>query len=297
MDATAIYVAFRTRTIDCRWIPDSAPVIVVHNDCTFDRETLDRPRTLHLDSPTNVGFGAAVNRAVSAATTERIVLCNPDTVLTPEHWFALDGDADEVVTIPLVDDSGAPTSVVAPYWTPLALAGTSLRLGARLAPLGSRRRRLLSDHGGAWLRDQNLSLSPVTASTGDDVTPVSGRSWPLQQRWVSGAVMSIDRRRMSSVDGFDTRYFLYFEDTDLCRRLAGMYPAMTARVAATAPGRHTVGATGAGPGSSAVERVRRRAAVIYGAGQVGWQWWPYRLLDSLLTDPSPTRAVTSSSSP
>jgi hypothetical protein len=109
--------------------------------------------------------------------------------------------------------------------------------------------------------------------------------------------MSIDRQRMSSVDGFDTRYFLYFEDTDLCRRLACRYPAMTARVAATPPGRHTVGATGTGPGSAAVERVRRRAAVIYGAGQVGWKWWPYRLLDSLLTDPSPTRAATSSSSP
>jgi hypothetical protein len=297
MDATAIYVAYRTRTIDCGWIPDSAPVIVVHNDRTFDRGTVDHPRTLHLDSPSNVGFGAAVNRAVSAATTERVVLCNPDTVLTPEHWSALDGDADEVVTIPLVDGSDVLTSVVAPYWTPLALAGASLRLGARLAPLGSRRRRLLSDHGGAWLRHQSQSLSPVATSTGDDVTAVSGRSWPLRDRWVSGAVMSIDRRRMSSVDGFDTRYFLYFEDTDLCRRLACRYPAMTARVAATPPGRHTVGATGAGPGSSTVERLRRRAAVIYGAGQVGWQWWPYRLLDALLSDPSPAQAATSSSSP
>lgn len=286
MDATAIYVVYRTETLDCGWIPDSAPIIVVHNDRTLDRDALSHDRITHLDSPTNIGFGAAVNRALALAATERVVVCNPDTVLTTEHWLGLHGASHEVVTVPLVDDRGVATSVVAPYWTPLALAGATLRLGARLAPLGSRRRRLISTHTRGWLGQQDRDLCDVGTGADGGTESVPDRFWPLDQRWVSGAVMSIDRRRMLSVGGFDPRYFLYFEDADLCRRLALRYPNMTARMAATPAGRHTVGAAGAGSVSPSVERLRRRAAVTYGSSQDGFGWWPYRLLDSLLSLPA-----------
>jgi GT2 family glycosyltransferase len=37
--------------------------------------------------------------------------------------------------------------------------------------------------------------------------------------WVSGACMLVRRNAFDAVNGFDARYFMYWEDADLCRRL------------------------------------------------------------------------------
>ena len=38
--------------------------------------------------------------------------------------------------------------------------------------------------------------------------------------WVTGAFMFIRRRTYDDVRGFDERFFMYWEDADLCRRAA-----------------------------------------------------------------------------
>jgi len=273
MDKTVVFVAYRTDNISCSWIPDDQPIIVVHNDDHLRPADVSHSTTTHIHAGANIGFGAAVNMAAAQTTTERLVLCNPDTVLTNDHWDALDGNADEVVTIPLVDGDGQQTSVVSPYWTPLALLAATFRLGTKLIPLGSRRRRIFGSVAPGWVRRQNEDLG----------TP---GSWPLDSRWVSGAVMSIDRDRFLSVSGFDDRYFLYYEDTDLCSRLVEAHQNMTARMADCQPGIHAVGGSSATRNwKDPVEMLRRRAAVTYGANRPGLAWLPYRLADALLPQP------------
>lgn len=37
--------------------------------------------------------------------------------------------------------------------------------------------------------------------------------------WVAGMFIAFPRKAFDAVDGFDTRYFMYLEDADICRRL------------------------------------------------------------------------------
>ena len=57
--------------------------------------------------------------------------------------------------------------------------------------------------------------------------------------WVTGAAMLIDRDAIAGAGPFDERYFLYFEDVDLCRRLRAQ--GRTVRYEPTARVRHRFG--------------------------------------------------------
>jgi hypothetical protein len=42
---------------------------------------------------------------------------------------------------------------------------------------------------------------------------------PMSPDWVAGMFMLFRREVFAEMSGFDERYFLYYEDVDLCRRL------------------------------------------------------------------------------
>lgn len=256
---TAVYVSYGIGRLDLGWIPEDAEVIVVHNDGSLDPRSVVRPRVRHLFSPGNVGFGAGVNLALAQVTTDRVVVCNPDTELRPEHWSALvDAGPDEVVTVPLVGGDGRPTSLVNRYPTPASLSLTAWRVG-RWLPRGGRARRWAARAGGRWARAHAESL---------EMRP---GSFPLTEFWVSGAVFSVATHRVRAVGGFDPGYFLYLEDLDLAARLASRYPAMRVRVAGTRPGVHQVGGSAAAAQVS-TERHYVASARRYAGGRRGPAW-------------------------
>ena len=64
---------------------------------------------------------------------------------------------------------------------------------------------------------------------------------PMRTGWVCGAVLMIRSARMRELGGFDPRFFLYWEEVDLCRRVE--YAGYENWVLGTAVARHVVGAS------------------------------------------------------
>src|SRR5262249_38349000 len=147
----------------------------------------------------NDGFGAGINRAAQEAKhAVRLFVLNPDTVLEGPILETLDrlmvDDPKIGVIAPLVretDGSIQPSARAFPGWSTV--------LGGR----------------STWLT-RALPSNPLSARnllTGPHVKT------PAAVDWVSGACMFIRRQAFDAVGGFDARFFMYWEDADLCRRL------------------------------------------------------------------------------
>ncbi len=266
--ASVVYVVYRTGELDLSWIGAGAEVVIVHNDDELDDQRSDSFQVHNIRPGRNLGFGAGVNLGAGLATAERLIVCNPDTELEREHFDALvSGSPQEILAVPLVDDDGTPTPVANAYPTPISWLALSLRLG-RFAPLGSRRRQVVG------------VLTAFGRAQGD-VADRRARRHALGDRWVSGAVFSIDRRRFDQVGGFDEQYFLYYEDTDLCERLARAYPDSSLVELDVAPGVHAVGGSGTTIRSH-VESIRRASSVRYASRRNGIGWAAARFVERLV---------------
>lgn len=266
--ASVVYVIFSNPQLDLSWIPPDAAVVIVHNDGSLDPTAYTQRRVRHVFSNRNIGFGAGVNLALAHVDTERVVLCNPDTSLSPEHWSALvEAKAEELVSLPIVEPGGRPTAVVNRYPTATSLLLTGWRVG-RLLKRGGAPRRALTRLLGKWGREH------------DSLLGASGGEWPLSEYWASAAVLSVDTARLRAVEGFDNAYFLYFEDVDLCRRLSRRFPDMVLRIPKTSPAVHQVRGSASGEGSRNVDRHHLASARRWGRTRSGWKW---RAVDLALT--------------
>jgi N-acetylglucosaminyl-diphospho-decaprenol L-rhamnosyltransferase len=144
----------------------------------------------------NVGYGAACNLGVTSATGDELLLLNADVVLT--------ADAIEKMRSRLA--RGLSAGVVGPR----ILAGESLQPSARAFP------RLRTG-----LLGRRSPLTRLLARLGAPPAEFRRSYGPAGQvDWVSGACMLVRREAFEDIGGFDESYWLYWEDADLCRRLA-----------------------------------------------------------------------------
>jgi GT2 family glycosyltransferase len=88
------------------------------------------------------------------------------------------------------------------------------------------------------LRDAVPFLKPHSISW--DIVPGSA---PARAEWVCGAVLMIRSDLMRRLGGFDPRFFLYWEEMDLCKRVEDA--GFECWVLGAALARHTVGASSA----------------------------------------------------
>jgi GT2 family glycosyltransferase len=214
------------------------------------------PQTTVIANATNAGFGAAVNRAVAASNAPLLWLLNPDCVVQPGALAALeetlDAHADCAVAAPRLlnaDGSvqasarGAPTA-----WT--GLFGRHSLLSRLLPSSAAARRNLPAKH----LLDSGVESAAVD--------------------WVMGAAMLIRRPMFEAVGGFDTRYFLYWEDADLCRRLWGR--GWSTRYVPRATVAHPGGASARTDSRLATREFHRSAYRYYTTHVVPSPWHPMR---------------------
>ena len=199
-DLGVVVVTYRSAAdvaVGLRALPTDALARTVVVDNASDDGTADAVRALSLprveviENGANVGFGAACNVGIAALPPTRwLAVVNPDAAAGRDALVRLlrhlDEHPDVAMVAPRLVRAGRPLRSASPLPTVRSMVRYHLPRGTkRLLPAAPR----------------------VDETTG--VVPM-----------VEGACMVFDRGALSSIGGFDERYFLFFEEADLARRLA-----------------------------------------------------------------------------
>jgi GT2 family glycosyltransferase len=206
-DASVIIVSFNTREILRACLSElflairvrDIEVIVVDNasrDGSADMVAADFPQAQLLRSQTNLGFAAANNLAFRVAVGRYIILLNPDTLIAIYALDAALGHMDASPDVGLAggrlvgrDGLNQPSARQFPslFNELLVLSGLAARFP---------RSRLFGRFDRTW-------ADPYLSAEVD---------------WVPGAFVIIRHDALQQVGEFDERFFLYYEEVDLCRR-------------------------------------------------------------------------------
>lgn len=165
------------------------------------KSLMDHPQVEHIiiDNNThNLGFASGCNSGAKGCRCLYLLFLNPDAQMSIQDLMTLVDVADQheepVLMAPqLVDDEGNPylsyTRIVHPGNALVVLSGLN-----KWFPNNPISRKY-------WYADESLVRSKQVES-------------------VSGAAMLIKTEDFWSIGGFDERFFMYWEDMDLCFRLS-----------------------------------------------------------------------------
>ncbi|MEX5213163.1 MAG: glycosyltransferase family 2 protein [Nitrospiraceae bacterium] len=185
---------------------EACPMAVGHEICVVDNRSQDEavamvrrafPYITVVESEQNVGFGRAVNEAASRTSGAYVLVLNPDIVVQPgsiERLYGyMESHPDVALCAPrLLNQDG----------TVQYSCRTDYSLGVyllRRTPLGRwcPKHRIIREH----------LMTAWDHATTRDVD------------WVLGAAFMFRRGAFQTNQVMDERFFLYFEDVDLCLRL------------------------------------------------------------------------------
>ncbi len=135
---------------------------------------------------TPLGFGENHNRAFNIAKGNKFIIINPDVRIESSPWECLDAAFENNVGVcaPTIRTS-AGSIVDSPRFYP-----TIIRLFKRL---------LFSTRSPDYIAPSDLKSVEV--------------------EWVAGMFVMFDSTCFRLIGGFDTRYYMYVEDIDICHRL------------------------------------------------------------------------------
>ncbi|WP_433799708.1 glycosyltransferase family 2 protein [Actinomycetospora sp. CA-084318] len=201
----------------------------------------------------NLGYGAAANRAVAGLPGEVgwVLVSNPDIVLGPDSLDRL--------------------LVAAGRWPRAGSLGPLIRTDGEVYPSA----RLVPSLGrgvGHAVFGTVWPANPWTRSYRQE-----GSVAERTAGWLSGSCLLLRREAWESVDGFDPRFFMYFEDVDLGDRLgrAGWLNVYVPEAEVVHTGGHATEADV--PTSARMLREHHRSAYRFLADRYrGRRWAPLR---------------------
>ncbi len=192
---------------------DAIEVIVVDNHSDTDsigilRTQLPKdPRIRLVETKRNLGYGKGNNFGVRYATGEYLLIINPDNMMPSEalQKLALKMEKDPTIGIlapKLVFPSGTvrDSARAFPSFFDVFIKRTALRhlFPGRIAAYTQQGSRGTQSGGRGIARNAPTS--------------------PREVDWIAGACLLLRRSFFNELQGFDPRFFLFFEDIDLCRR-------------------------------------------------------------------------------
>jgi len=175
-------------------------VIVVDNASTDSSVAMLRaefPSVFVIASTENQGYGEAANRAIKSSQANYVLLLNSDTCLKPGTLDTLAAYLEKhpqaaIVGPHLVNPDGSLQASCYSFPTPLHVLLEESNTSRLLGSLPVLREHYLR----TWNHRQSLSVP-----------------------WVLGAALGIRRQAFLEVGGFETAYYMYAEEVDLCYRL------------------------------------------------------------------------------
>ena len=139
-------------------------------------------------SKRNLGYGRGCNIGFKEVHTPYVLILNPDAVIDQKALQILvefiSCNRKTGIVAPAIIEDGKFLQEAGLMTTPLSLIKSTLGI------------------------NNPMSLSRTITPGGE----------PFQTPWVCGAVMLIRTSLFKRLRGFDPRFFLYFEETDFCRR-------------------------------------------------------------------------------
>jgi GT2 family glycosyltransferase len=176
-------------------------VVVVDHESNLDAAShiaKTFPWVRVVERSTNEGFATGVNLGVRETRAPFILLLNPDCVIAEQDLTRLMAFAQQ----------RSQAAIVGPR---ILNADGTVQGSARRFP------GITTAFAGrsSWLT-RRFPNNPLSRR---NLPALDAQQTPLDVDWVSGACMLVRRNALEQVGGMDERFFLYWEDADLCRRL------------------------------------------------------------------------------
>ncbi len=151
-----------------------------------------------VERSTNEGFATGVNLGVRETGAPFVLLLNPDCVVNQQ----------DLARLVAFTEQRPQAAIVGPR---ILNADGSVQGSARRFP------GITTAFVGrsSWLT-RRFPNNPLSRH---NLPALEAQQTPLEVDWVSGACMLVRRDALAQVGGMDERFFLYWEDADLCRRL------------------------------------------------------------------------------
>ncbi|MDI6804242.1 MAG: glycosyltransferase family 2 protein [Bacteroidota bacterium] len=169
----------------------TSEVILIDNaskDLTVEIVRKKFPQVILRENRENVGFAVAVNQAFSLSKGEHVLLLNPDTILNDNFINQLFSFVNRTPDASII--------------------------GVKIVDENNRH------HPSTWKKVSFLTLLAemlLPYSTSINLVTENPNT-QAQVENVSGACMYIRRDVFEAMNGFDERFFLYYEEIDFCRR-------------------------------------------------------------------------------